>query len=162
MHVEAMHFKYAPEWLADETVPALSHAILKRQDEPQPVFRRRFPLREPPRSRLCRVAEPFALKGRKSAKATLLPVFAKINRGVFMGTIKISLPDTLKAFVDQQVTARGYSTSSEYVRELIGKDQEVQKLRDLLLEGAASAPSAPADEAYFAGLRAKVTQHPAS
>lgn len=26
MHVEAMHFKYAPEGLADETVPAVSFA----------------------------------------------------------------------------------------------------------------------------------------
>lgn len=121
---------------------------------------RRFPLREP-RSRLCRAAKQFPLKGRKSGKAPLLPIFAKINRGVFMGTMNISLPDTLKAFVDQQVTARGYSTSSEYVRELIRKDQDVQKLRGLLLDGAASAPSTPADEAYFAGLRAKVTQHPA-
>ena len=36
-----------------------------------------------------------------------------------MGTMNISLPDTLKSFVDEQVSQRGYGTSSEYVRELI-------------------------------------------
>ncbi|MBS3962810.1 MAG: type II toxin-antitoxin system ParD family antitoxin [Sandarakinorhabdus sp.] len=79
-----------------------------------------------------------------------------------MSTMNISLPDTLKSFVDQQVSTRGYGTSSEYVRELIRKDQDVQKLRGLLLEGAASGPTAPADEIYFAGLRARVSQHAAS
>ncbi|KPF78686.1 type II toxin-antitoxin system ParD family antitoxin [Novosphingobium sp. AAP93] len=79
-----------------------------------------------------------------------------------MSTMNISLPDTLKSFVDQQVNTRGYGTSSEYVRELIRKDQDIQKLRGLLLEGAASAPTAPADETYFAGLRARVSQHAAS
>lgn len=34
MHVEAMHFEYAPEWRADETAPALSHAMPKWQCEP--------------------------------------------------------------------------------------------------------------------------------
>lgn len=73
-----------------------------------------------------------------------------------MGTMNISLPDALKAFVDEQVAARGYGTSSEYVRELIRKDRDRQHLRGLLLEGAGSAPGAPADEATFAGLRARV------
>ena len=50
----------------------------------------------------------------------------------------------------------GYGTSSEYVRELIGKDQERLRLRDLLLAGASSSPTAPADPAYFEGLRAQV------
>ena len=41
-----------------------------------------------------------------------------------MSTMNISLPDTLKNFVDEQVSQRGYGTSSEYVRELIRKDQD--------------------------------------
>ena len=73
-----------------------------------------------------------------------------------MGTMNISLPDELKSFVDEQVDARGYGTSSEYVRELIRRDRDRQHLRGLLLEGAASAPAAPADAAYFDGLRARV------
>jgi antitoxin ParD1/3/4 len=76
-----------------------------------------------------------------------------------MSTMNISLPDTLKAFVDEQVSQRGYGTSSEYVRELIRKDQERQHLRGLLLEGAASAPDGLADASYFGGLRHRVSGH---
>lgn len=73
-----------------------------------------------------------------------------------MSTMNISLPDALKSFVDEQVSQRGYGTSSEYVRELIRKDQDRQKLRSLLRAGAASAPAAPADGVYFEGLRDRV------
>ena len=73
-----------------------------------------------------------------------------------MSTMNISLPDTLKTYVDEQVSQRGYGTSSEYVRELIRKDQERQHLRGLLLEGAASAPAGPADQSYFEGLRRRI------
>jgi antitoxin ParD1/3/4 len=70
-----------------------------------------------------------------------------------MGTMNISLPDTLKSFVDEQVESRGYGTSSEYVRELIRKDQDRQRLRAMLLEGAASPLGSRADRAYFERLR---------
>mgnify|MGYP001816753401 FL=1 len=75
-----------------------------------------------------------------------------------MGTMNISLPDTMRSFVDEQVSTRGYGTSSEYVRELIRRDQDRQHLRELLLEGAASAPTAPVDAGYFEGLRKRVRQ----
>lgn len=75
-----------------------------------------------------------------------------------MGTMNISLPDPLKAFVEQQVAQRGYGTSSEYVRELIRKDQDRATLRSLVLEGAASPPAELADDAYFDRLRAHVRQ----
>jgi antitoxin ParD1/3/4 len=70
-----------------------------------------------------------------------------------MSTMNISLPDTLKSFVDEQVHQRGYGTSSEYVRELIRKDQDRLQMRSLLLAGAASAPATPADANYFDDLR---------
>ena len=73
-----------------------------------------------------------------------------------MSTMNISLPDTLKSFVDEQVDQRGYGTSSEYVRELIRSDQERMRLRGLLLAGASSSPAAPADAAFFEALRARV------
>jgi antitoxin ParD1/3/4 len=73
-----------------------------------------------------------------------------------MTTMNISLPEALKAFVDEQVSGRGYGTSSEYVRELIRHDQDRQRLRGLLLDGASSPPAGPADEAYFEGLRERV------
>ena len=67
--------------------------------------------------------------------------------------MNISLSDSLKSFVDEQVSQGGYSTSSEYVRELIRKEAERVQLRALLLEGATSAPTAPVDAVYFSGLR---------
>lgn len=70
-----------------------------------------------------------------------------------MSTMNISLPEALKSFVDEQVSSRGYGTSSEYVRELIRRDQDRQKLRSLLLEGASSTLAVDADAAYFAMLR---------
>ena len=68
--------------------------------------------------------------------------------------MNISLPEELKDFVDEQVK-RGYGTSSEYVRELIRKDQDQLRLRELLLAGAASPPSASADATYFKRLRSR-------
>lgn len=43
-----------------------------------------------------------------------------------------SLPDSLKSFVDEQVSQRGYGTNREYVRELILRDQDRLQLRGLL------------------------------
>jgi antitoxin ParD1/3/4 len=73
-----------------------------------------------------------------------------------MSTMNISLPDSLKSFVDEQVATRGYGTSSEYLRELIRRDQDRARLRALLLEGATSPTGAPADKAYFDSLQARV------
>ena len=73
-----------------------------------------------------------------------------------MSTMNISLPDTLKSFVDEQVGQRGYGTSSEYVRELIREDHDRQHLRNLLLNGASSKSTAPVASAYFTALRERV------
>ncbi len=70
--------------------------------------------------------------------------------------MNISLPEILKSFVDEQVASRGYGTSSEYVRELIRKDQDRQRLRTLLLAGASSPEREPVDGAYFEALRGRV------
>ena len=75
-----------------------------------------------------------------------------------MTTMNISLSDTLKSFVDEQVSAGGYSSSSEFVRELIRKERDRQHLRGLLLEGPASPPAATADADYFDGLRDRVRE----
>ena len=83
-------------------------------------------------------------------RCQFLPRLASLEA---MSTMNISLPDALKEFVEGQVAERGYGTSSEYVRELIRRDQDRQQLRNLLVEGARSAPAGPADASYFAALR---------
>ncbi|MBC5766445.1 type II toxin-antitoxin system ParD family antitoxin [Ramlibacter albus] len=70
-----------------------------------------------------------------------------------MGTMNISLPDDMKQFIDQQVSERGYGTTSEYLRDLIRKEQDRQHLRSLILEGMASPRVGEADPAYFEKLR---------
>lgn len=70
--------------------------------------------------------------------------------------MNISLPDSLRTFVDDQVRERGFGTSSEYVRELIRRDLDRVQLRDLLLAGAESPPGQPADAAYFTRLRKRI------
>jgi antitoxin ParD1/3/4 len=72
-----------------------------------------------------------------------------------MTTMNISLPDTLKSFVDDQVAGRGYGTISEYVRDLIRKEHDREQMRRLLLDGAASPAGKPIDAAYFDTLRAR-------
>jgi antitoxin ParD1/3/4 len=72
-----------------------------------------------------------------------------------MSTMNISLPDSLKDYVDEQVDEGGYGTSSEYVRELIRKDQDRKRLRAMILQGATSGLAAPVDATYFESLRAR-------
>lgn len=73
-----------------------------------------------------------------------------------MGSMNISLPDSLRVFVEEQVAEKGYGTSSEYMRELIRRDQDRQRLRSLVLEGVESPPAGHADAAYFDGVRNRI------
>ena len=73
-----------------------------------------------------------------------------------MATMNISLPDDLKAFVDGQVEALHYTGSSEYLRELIRKDQARTQLRCLLLEAAASPPGSEVTDDYIDGLQERI------
>ena len=92
-------------------------------------------------------------------EAKALPKIAINAMTAAMATMNVSLPDSLKSFVDDQVVARGYGTASEYVRELIRKDQDRQQLRSLLLEGVASPATEPADDTYFEALRARARRN---
>ena len=69
-----------------------------------------------------------------------------------MATMNISLPDELKQFVDAQVSEHGYGSTSEYLRDLIRKQRDVEKLRGMLLEGVKSGPATPMEPAFFAKM----------
>jgi antitoxin ParD1/3/4 len=76
-----------------------------------------------------------------------------------MTTMNVSLPDSLKRFVDQCVESGGYGSSSEYVRELIRQDQmrrAEQRLAELLREGLESGPPVEVNSGYWAERRAKL------
>jgi antitoxin ParD1/3/4 len=59
-------------------------------------------------------------------------------------TMNISLTEDLKSFVDSRIKARGYSSASEYMRDLVRRDEERQaeeRLKALIEEGIASGPA---------------------
>lgn len=70
-----------------------------------------------------------------------------------MATMNISLPDELKGFIDAQVAEHGYGSTSEYLRDLIRRQRDIARLRQMLLDGANSGAGKQIDDAYFTGLR---------
>jgi antitoxin ParD1/3/4 len=69
--------------------------------------------------------------------------------------MNISISDALQDFVDQQVQLRGYGNSSDYVRELIRKDQERQALRGHL-RASVHIPAARTGAVYSAALQERI------
>ncbi|MDQ6665789.1 MAG: type II toxin-antitoxin system ParD family antitoxin [Acidobacteriota bacterium] len=72
-----------------------------------------------------------------------------------MTAMNISLPEELKEYVEQQ-TKSGYSTPSEYVRELIREDRKRrarERLDLLLLEGLDSGDPIPATPEFWSTLK---------
>jgi antitoxin ParD1/3/4 len=70
-----------------------------------------------------------------------------------MTSMNISLPEELKEYVEQQAKG-GYSTPSEFVRDLIRRDQKrcvKERLEQLLLEGLESGKPVP--EAFWTNLK---------
>jgi antitoxin ParD1/3/4 len=73
------------------------------------------------------------------------------------GTMNIALPDILRAFVAQRVESGEYDNTSEYVRDLIRKEQReqrVQRLRALVEDGLDSGPAAADTRDDWAELQA--------
>ena len=75
-----------------------------------------------------------------------------------MATMNISLPDELKQFIDEQVAEHAYGSASEYLRELIRKQRDVEKLRSMLLEGANSGPGKPVTTDTFRAMREELRE----
>lgn len=73
--------------------------------------------------------------------------------------MNISLPDTLKSFVDTQVSEGDYGSSSEYMRDLLRKEQDRVRLRRLLMDGMESELiEEPMDSHYFDKLRKRMAE----
>jgi antitoxin ParD1/3/4 len=76
-----------------------------------------------------------------------------------MSTMNISLPDSMKRFVDQQVREGDYAGASDYVRDLVRREQRTAaegKLRQLIAEGLASGRAKRVDKSFFDDLRKHV------
>lgn len=59
-----------------------------------------------------------------------------------MTTLNVSMPDTMREWIDVRVSAGEYADASDYIRDLIRHDQrERDALRLALTEGENSGPS---------------------
>lgn len=80
-----------------------------------------------------------------------------------MTTLNISLPKTMRAFIETQVAEGGYSTASEYIRTLLREAQKRKakaKLEALLLEGINSGEPIEATAEYWEAKRRRVSAQP--
>jgi antitoxin ParD1/3/4 len=75
--------------------------------------------------------------------------------------MNISLPDPMRAFIEEQVKQKGYSTASEYIRHLIRQEQEnveSKHLETLLLEGLDSGEKIEISDEWWEKKREKLIQ----
>jgi len=76
-----------------------------------------------------------------------------------MTTITISLPESLKTFIDEQLATKGYGNVSEYFRSLLraAQQQEAEvKLEMLLAEGLATGgEDIPLTREFWKDLKAE-------
>ena len=57
--------------------------------------------------------------------------------------MSFALPESMREYIDHRVAAGNYGNTSEYIRDLVRRDQEEQakkRLRDLIEDGLASGP----------------------
>lgn len=72
-------------------------------------------------------------------------------------TMNIALPEALRAYVAKRVKSGQYGNTSEYVRELIRRDQRAQdiaRLRAMVEDGLASGPARADTEEDWVELHA--------
>jgi antitoxin ParD1/3/4 len=76
-----------------------------------------------------------------------------------MATMNVSLPDPMKDWVEDQVKTGQYSNVSDYVRDLIRRDQDYQDKRETLIKaliaGEKSGMSKRTIEEIWRGVKAR-------
>lgn len=78
-----------------------------------------------------------------------------------METMNVALPATMKNFVQERVSQGGYSSVSEYIRELIRADQKrkvEERIDTLLLEGLESGEPIPVTKEYWEEKKRRLTE----
>ena len=78
-----------------------------------------------------------------------------------MTTVTISLPESLKSFIDEQIATKGYGNVSEYFRTLLREAQakeEDAKLEALLIEGLTSGEDIPISREFWSELRTEAAE----
>jgi antitoxin ParD1/3/4 len=75
-----------------------------------------------------------------------------------MTTVTISLPESLKEFIDRQLATKGYGNVSEYFRSLLREAQKEEaeaRLEALLLEGLAGGHNIALTTKFWKELKAE-------
>jgi antitoxin ParD1/3/4 len=75
---------------------------------------------------------------------------------VSRNTMSFALPESMRDYVDARVRSGEYGNNSEYLRDLIRRDQQEQaarRLRQLIAEGLESGPATPLTKRKMANLR---------
>jgi antitoxin ParD1/3/4 len=68
-----------------------------------------------------------------------------------MATLTVSLPDSMKGWIEDQVGEGGYASAGDYLSDLIRQDQErLEELRRIVDEGLASGVSTRTTAEIFA------------
>jgi len=78
-----------------------------------------------------------------------------------MTTLNISLPESMRNFISEQVAKGGYSTTSEYIRHLIRQELErvaKTQLETLLLEGLDSGESIEITDEWWEQKRTELVE----
>lgn len=76
-----------------------------------------------------------------------------------MKSMNISLPESMRTYVEEQIKNGDYGTASEYIRDLIRRDRankEQNKLESLLLEGLNSGEATLMTENDWADIKTAV------
>lgn len=78
-----------------------------------------------------------------------------------MTTVTISLPDSLKEFIEEQIATKGYGNVSEYFRTLLrearSKDADA-RLETLLIRGLTSGDDIPLSREFWSELKAEAAE----
>ena len=75
--------------------------------------------------------------------------------------MNISLPASLKHWVEEHVQKKGYSTASEFVRDILRRqhEQEIRsRVDEQLIEGLNSGPSTPMTKKDWQRIRSEGTK----
>ena len=77
-----------------------------------------------------------------------------------MATMNVSIPDPMKAWVEERTRGGSFSNTSDYIRHLIRRDQErskaLEQLQAAITEGLQSGEPRPFEAAAFkARMRSK-------
>jgi antitoxin ParD1/3/4 len=73
-------------------------------------------------------------------------------------TMSFALPESMRAYIDERVRSGQYGNTSEYIRDLVRRDQEAQarrRMQELITAGLSSGEGRRLDRRTEAELRVR-------